>query len=367
MCKQTTSCSCRTGGKQTRRVVWGELLRGMRRVAGGVAVAGLAGSMTLAAQDASYKAGQTAYAARQYARAAELFARAAAAEGVAAASTHSDALLLEARSLLNLARTPEAEAAVRQYLREEPRSAPALYLLGHVQQAENKPKESLGSFTAAAALQVPAGEDLRAVALDYVLLDDYTDALQWSGQAVAMDPKNAEAWYDLGRVQMHEGRFPEAIRALQASLAERPGNAKALDNLGVCLENENRPDEALKAYADAVKATAATTLPQAQPYVDEGKLLVTRNAFAEAETLLRRATELAANDAVAFAALAAAETGLGRTAEARTAMERAVALNPSNPRLHYQLARIYRAAGEAALADAEFKKSAALYGGRSSE
>ncbi len=329
--------------------------------------AGLLAGGTAAGQNDTYAAARKAYAAMPYDVAATMVARAAAAEQTTGGPAHSDSLLLEARRLSNLGRYAAAEAVVRQYLKGEPQSAPALYLLGRLQQLQNRPKESLETFTAAAALSRPTGEDLRVVALDYVLLEDYPDALVWSARAVGMEPGNGEAWYDLGREQMHEGRFVEAMDALQRSLAARPGNAKALDNLGICLENQNRPDEALAAYAAAVKATSAAVVPLAQPYIDEGKLLVTRNAFAEAAGVLQRATELAPKDAAAFTALATARTGLGQTAQARAAMERAVALDPGNPRLHYQLARIYRTAGEAALADREFKQSAALYGGHSSE
>ncbi len=319
------------------------------------------------AQADDYGRGQQAYAAGEYRQAADLFASAAAAEKAKPASQQNDANLMLAKSLLHTADTPSAERALRSYIQQHPESAASLYLLARVLQMENKPRESLSTLTEAARLARPEGEDLRIASLDYVLLNDYSDALEWSKRAVAGEPGNAEAWYDLARVQMHEGRYEEAIKALQRSLALRPNTAKALDNLGVCLENQNRNDEALAAYTSAVHATAGTDRPSALPYRDEGKLLLTRNAFDRAAPLLRRSAELDPKDSSTFAALAAAYIGLQQPAAARSAMEHAVALDSKNPRLHYQLARIYKAQGETVLAEREFAQSAAMYGNTSAE
>ena len=326
----------------------------------------LAASSTWAQLD-DYGKGQQAYAAGRYRQAADLFASVTAAESANPTVAQSDAGLMLAKSLLHTANPSQAEAALRAYIQHHPQSAPSFYLLARVLQTENKPRESLAALTNAARLAHPTGEDLRVASLDYVLLNDYADAAVWSKRAVDYDPENAEAWYDLARVHMHDGRYDEAIKALERSLALRPDTAKALDNLGVCLENQNRNDEALEAYASAVRATAATDHPSALPYRDRGKLLLTRNAFAQAAPLLLRSTELDAGDASTFAALATAYVGLQQTPAARVAMERAVVLDPKNPRLHYQLARIYRSTGETALAEREFKQSAALYGNTSAE
>lgn len=326
----------------------------------------LLAAATTSAQLDDYSKGQQAYAAGSYRQAADLFARVVAAE-IASTKYQSDAGLMLAKSLLHAANPSQAEAALRAYMSQHPASAPSFYLLARVLQVQNRPRESLAALTDAARLVHPTGEDLRIASLDYVLLNDYGDALRWSKRAVASEPGNAEAWYDLARVQMHDGRYDEAINALERSLALRPDSAKALDNLGVCLENQNRNDDALAAYARAVRATAATEHPSALPYRDQGKLLLTRNTFAQAAPLLLRSTELDGADASTFAALASAYVGLQQPAAARAAMERAVVLDPKNPRLHYQLARIYRSMGEAALAQREFAQSAAMYGNTSAE
>ena len=45
-------------------------------------------------------------------------------------------------------------------------------------------KAGVVQLTKAAALQSPTGDDLKIVALDYVLLNDYSDAVRWLEKAV---------------------------------------------------------------------------------------------------------------------------------------------------------------------------------------
>src|SRR5438046_9577582 len=92
-----------------------------------------------------------------------------------------------------------AERPLRSYLDSHHNSDEALYLLGYVLHRQNKPRESLEVYTKDAALKRPAGDDLKIVGLDYVLLNDYPDAIHWLAKAVVLEPNNKEASYFLGR------------------------------------------------------------------------------------------------------------------------------------------------------------------------
>lgn len=309
---------------------------------------------------------QGAFAARDYRKAAELFQAIAAREQARGEASHTGALLMEAKCLVNLREYAQADSTLRSFLKLEPRSAEALYLLGFVQQRENQPAASLRTYTAAAAITPPLPNDLKLVALDYVLLNDYDDAIHWLQRSVGADPRNAEAWYSLGRAQMHQGHFADAATAFQRSLAVVPQDPKTLDNLGLSYEALNQPEEALKAYRAAVEASTALPHPRAdeseQPLLDLGTLLNSRERFAEATPLLLHATAMAPASSRSFEELARAYAGAGQNGPARTAMERAVALDPKNPRLHFQLGRIYRGLGLTDRAQGEFKRSSDLYG-----
>lgn len=307
----------------------------------------------------AYAQGKEALAQKHYAIAADLLAQAA-----AAPNPPPDTLLLQSHALLNADRLPEADRTLRAYLATEPRSAPALYLLGAILFRENHPRESLETYTRAAALQTPIAEDLRLVALDYVLLDTYPEARRWLQRSLAMDPHNPEALYDLGRIEMHDGNFTAARHDFEASLAFDPNSAKALNNLGLSFEAMNRPAEALSSYARAIALNAPH--PSEQPLLNQGALLITLNRAPEAIVPLRRAAEIAPTCVRCHEELARALAATGHLPPAIEQLQLAVRLDPTNPRLHFQLGQLLRRAGLNQQADRELKQSATQYGTSSS-
>src|SRR4051794_30463131 len=84
----------------------------------------------------------------------------------------TDALLFVGRSLINLNRFSDAERALDAYVAAHKQSDEALYLLAFVKFRENQPAESLRLSTEAAKLKPPRADDLKIVAMDYVLLND---------------------------------------------------------------------------------------------------------------------------------------------------------------------------------------------------
>lgn len=321
---------------------------------------------TASAQQSSlYAQGKQAFAAGHYAEAAKLFHASSGANEQARDPDAADALFMEGKSYASLGELDKAERALNSYLLQSPHSAPALYLLGYVLQREDKPKESLISFTKAAAITTPRAEDLRTVALDYVLLNDYPDAIHWLSIAVQQDPLNAEAWYDLGRAQMGQGEFALAKKSLDRVLALSPHDARALNNLGLCYEAQNRIPDALHSYEAAVAAQKGTAHPSEQPLLNYGNLLVSENRAADAIAALEPAIKIAPKSAKCHEALAHAYRKANRLPEAEQQMEKAVALDPRNPRLHYQLGRLYHRAGQGERAKAELALSEKLYGSHS--
>src|SRR4030081_602587 len=122
----------------------------------------------------AYAKGLSNFRAGDYAQAAESFRKAD-----AAAPGTTDALVLAAKALVHLEKFGDADSALRSYLRLKPASPEALFLLGYVLHRETRPADSLEVYTQAAALQKPAGDDLKVVGLNYVLLKDYSSAIHW--------------------------------------------------------------------------------------------------------------------------------------------------------------------------------------------
>lgn len=333
-----------------------------RRAMRGAATVGALVAVTFgvgrAQNGAAYERGKDAFDAHQYAEAATFFAEAA------KEKPQTDALLFEGKSLANIERYGEADEALRAYAAEHPDSSDTLYMLGFVLNRENKPADSLKAYTRAAQLSTPASDDLKVVAMDYVLLDDYPDAIRWMRQAVVFDPKNEQAWYGLGRCYYTQSEFREAQEAFGRALALDPGDVKAEENLGLADEMGNRPQEAENAYKAAIAMADGDAKTDQWPYLDYGSFLLEHDRAAEAVPVLQRAVKVAPQCAECHGKLGRALARTGHAGEGVNELRAAVRLAPKDPKLHYDLGRAYRAAGKMDKARAELAMSVKLYGSK---
>ncbi len=305
--------------------------------------------------DSDYAQGVAAFRAGDYAAAADLFAKA----DVAAPGT-TDALICQAKSLIHLQNFSSSEGALRRYIALHLDSDEALYLLGFVLHRENKVRESLEIYTKAAMLKTPTGEDLKIVGLDYVILNDYANAIKWLEKAVELDPKNKDAWYYLGRAYYSRSLLPESRRAFLTVLDLDPRDARAENNLGLILESEAKPDEALEAYRKAIDWQAGSAHRSEQPYLNLGNLLLELDRAGEAVASLEKAVELAVNNASCHLKLGTAYLRANRLPEAQRELENAERLEPENAAIHYQLARLYKQVHQMDKAKSEFQRTEEL-------
>jgi tetratricopeptide (TPR) repeat protein len=294
-----------------------------------------------------------AYQSGDYSLAAQLFGQAE----VEAPGT-TEALLYAGRSFVRLQSYAKAEQAFREYVRKNPVSSEGYYLLGYVLNRENKPKDSLEIYTKAASLAPPTSDDLKIVAVNYVLLNDNADAIHWLLRAVQMDPQNKEAWYYLGRAYYTETRLTDARAAFEKVLELDPHNAKAENNIGLIYESSAKPEEALAAYRKAIAWQEGSVRPSEQPYLNLGNLLITLEQPAEAIAPLEKAVTLAENNPQCRLRLGTAYLRVGRLKEALAQLEESVRLDPEDASAHYQLGRYYKQVHQLEAAKAEFDKVA---------
>jgi tetratricopeptide (TPR) repeat protein len=272
----------------------------------------------------------------------------------------TDALLFQAKCFVHLEDFVGAETALHKYLGAHRKSADAMYLLGFVQHRENRPVESLETYTQAAALVRPTGDDLKIVGLDYVLLNDYPDAIKWLEKSVELDPENKDAWYYLGRAYYTRSRLIDARKAFIAVLNLDPVNAKAENSLGLIFESDAQPAAAIDAYRKSISWSEQSPHPSEQPYVNLGGLLLEQGRTKEAIPPLEKAVLLAPNSGFCRLKLGTAYLRAGRVKEAQNELEKATQLEPENAIAHYQLGKLYKAIHAKDSAQAEFDRAAEL-------
>jgi len=253
------------------------------------------------------------------------------------------------------------EAGLLHDLELHPDSAPILYKLGQVLRLENKPKESLETYTRAASLEKPNAEQLRSVALDYVLLDDFEDAIHWLRVAVSFEPNNTDVLYSLGRCFYSLSRYSEAEQMFVRVLELKPDHLKAEENLGLIYDFVNQPDKAEAALREAA-TWAGDKSTDEWPFLDLGAFLLDHDRAAEAAPYLKHAAVIDPKCATCHEKLGRALVLTGDALGGVKELETAVLLDPKNPKTHFQLGLAYRAAGATDKSRAEFAISQSLYG-----
>ena len=255
---------------------------------------------------------------------------------------------------------------LRAALSAQPDSVELLFAYALVLRQEGKARESLAAYTRAAGLRKPTAKELRSVALDYVLLSDYDDAIHWLELAEQIDPRDPDVLYSLGRCYYSKDRYQDARKIYEQILASDPRNLKAEENLGLVLDATNEPEKAEEALRNAAHWADAGGGDE-WPFLDLGGFLLDHNRNAEAVDPLRNAVKIkpvcAACHEKLGRALLATHDAPGGIAE----LEEATRLEPANPRTHYELGRALRLAGQLEKAQQEFSISQKLYAAHSQE
>lgn len=260
----------------------------------------------------------------------------------------------------------QKESELRKALARQPDSADVLYALALVLRGEGKARQSLDIYTRAAQHRKPTPKELRSVALDYVLLTDYEDAIHWLEVASGMDPADADVLYSLGRCYYSKDRYLDAQRMYERVLTLQPKHVKAEENLGLVYDATNRPDLAEQALRNAADWTDKNGTDE-WPFLDLGSFLLDKDRAKEAIDPLRIAAHIRPESAICHEklgrALLAVHDSTGGVAE----LEQATRLDPKNPKTHFELGRALRQAGQAERAQQEFSLSQKLYSEHSQE
>jgi tetratricopeptide (TPR) repeat protein len=269
-------------------------------------------------------------------------------------------LLRSATRALQANRLNEAETLARTFLAKEPAAWEGHFLLGMILFRQGRAAESLAEYTEGAKHHDPEAEDLKVVALDYVLLNDYQDAEKWLTKSLTWNPNDAEAWYYLGRTKYIENRFEEAIAAFERCLRLENRNVKAKSNLGLSLAGLGRTAQAQAAYREAIAWQTDLQVKVAEPYIDLGDLLLDQNQTEDSILALTQAQTIAPEEPRVPELLGKALWRQNKFADARIQLEKAVKLTPGSAADHYLLGQVYRKLGMSDKAKSELDVAAAL-------
>lgn len=272
----------------------------------------------------------------------------------------------EARQMVNSGKFAESETTLHNFLLAHPSDPDAHFLLGYALFREQKARESLAEFTAGARFRRPDAEELKIVASDYVLLEDFADADKWFSEVVAEVPNDADANYLLGRTKFNENDFPASISSFERALALHPKYVEAENNIGLAWRELNDFEKARTAFQNAIEWQGQTPA-DAQPFLNLGTLLADQNDLDSAISYLAKAVVLAPDNPSVHEELSHVYAAQQNLPKAQSELEQAIRLAPNVSSLHFKLGQIYRKEGLRDRAQQEFAICTKLSGPHSSD
>lgn len=182
---------------------------------------------------------------------------------------------------------------------------------------------------------------------------------QWR-QALAMDPDDGKAHYNLAMALMEVGRPADAIPEYRKACELNPDESLWFARLALALAQTGDLDGALDGYRKSLALNAANPAVE----TDFGVALFEKGQVAESVQRLRKAVEMAPDFAEARSKLGTVLAKLGQTEEAVTQLRKAVALNPGSVEYRFNLGFVLGSRGDFRAAIPQLEKAVELTDGK---
>ncbi len=216
---------------------------------------------------------------------------------------------------------------------------------GDVLTRHNRPAEAVVRLREALRLREDYADAHNYLGMAYWLLEQPGPSLRHYHRAADLSMRQgrpdsaSRSWNNIGIVHRSQGRIAEAVGAYRRALALDPAFASARNNLGYALLLENRVDEAIAELDGALADDPA--LGQAHANLGLAYAMRARpNDFERALASLGRAERLMPGNAEVHARLGEIHLARGELAPARARFQRALALQPQNPRAQAGMASL---------------------------
>jgi tetratricopeptide (TPR) repeat protein len=194
------------------------------------------------------------------------------------------------------------------------------------------------------------------VDLMYYLGQTYLELAQFSFRSInAIDPQCYRVHQIMGEALAKQGRYSDAIREYRLALEQKSDLNGLHFQIGLSLLNNERTagreDEAIREFEAELKVN-----PHAPSKYRLAKVYQRRGDLDRASVYLMQAIQLDSSYVAARVALAQILIQQGILPDAEKQLDLAARLEPTNPVVHYRLARLYQTQNRRDAAAEEFQK-----------
>lgn len=237
----------------------------------------------------------------------------------------------KAVAMIRAGKTAEAEAQLAAVLKAAPEEAGALNLLGTVRAQQGRLDEAEELFARAARADGRFVAPRMNLAYLYLLRKQPARTAEALREVLRLEPNNADAAHKLARLLLAENRLEECVAFVEGERARGQASPAMLSILGDA--HLGRGD--LAAAEESYRAALRDGHEDAAAHLGLAQVFVRRGDVKAATPHLARARGAAADSPDLLYGFALVALRAGFNEEARTALARAGALRPGDPRVHF--------------------------------
>ena len=243
--------------------------------------------------------------------------------------------------------TQKALAAAQQGQQLDDKLPEVHATLGSVYRATGKYSEAIAELNRAQALAPNSDEVYRRLGSVYLATGNSQRAIEAYQKAIELNPYYWINHNSLGGAYFQAGDYKKALQSFQKVTVLEPDVNNGFDNAGTVLAQEGKYSEAIPYFKKALQIDANFS-----SYSNIGMAYILTKQFAEARDALEKAVALNPNDTMAAVNLADAYRGAGQAEKARAAYQQAISIgfkelqtNPEDATVMAQIALAYAKIG----------------------
>ena len=180
----------------------------------------------------------------------------------------------------------------------------------------------------------------------------YLDAAAESFKhVIEQKPNDAEAYYNLGTLNLRRNNLTEARTYLEQTVTMRPNYPEAWNNLGMIAAQQGLPDEAAHNFQQSLSLRPDYAVALA----NLGNLYRRQGAFEQAQNLFNRALQLQPDNPELYYNFGMLYAQQGQSQQAADYLHKAITLRPAYPEALNNLGVLYVRSGDYNRAEEQFK------------